>query len=605
MAVYNTPGIYIDEIVPEIPPVLSSGTGVTAFLGFTTRGPAQTPVKLSNMSDFAAVFGKAHDGENLSYALQGFFDNGGSTAYVSRLTAAAAATINPAERVYQDSLNANILTIKAGYKGVDAPGVFGNTINVALSLTPQYATRNPGGTGAGTDVADLAANADAGATSIQLTTVRGIQAGNMIRLQEAASPDEIFEVERVEGNVVYLSGAIVNASFGTATTKVDTLEYTLVVSDSASNELERWENLSLGPNSLNYVETLLNDNLTGSIYVKAVAAAGASALQPVVASGALSGGADEISGFVVSDITGVAANRTGLRSLDDNNQINLLCIPFGNRFDNKEADTHKAMLDYAKERMDLFAILDPKADQTPAEALAYRNNDLGVDSYWGAMYYPRLKIQDPARPSTNATLVIPPSGHIAGLYARVAGLPGIDGGISASPAGLSNRGQIQRIIGLERPVSDTDQGSLNPAGVNCIRLLPSSTGVPGIFVFGARTLSDNPNFRYIAARRTMTYIEQTIKLRTRFAIFKKNGPDLWTTMRSTIESFLTAEWTDGNLSGDRESDAYFVELGESTTSAADIQNGIVRGKVGVSLFRPAEFIVFTFTQAQSAASIEE
>ena len=255
--------------------------------------------------------------------------------------------------------------------------------------------------------------------------------------------------------------------------------------------------------------------------------------------------------------------------------------------------------------MDLFAILDPLAGKTPAEILSYRNDDLGLDSYWGALYYPRVKIKDPARLQQNASLIVPPCGHIAGLYARVASLPGRDGGISASPAGVGTRGRLNGLLGLERDLRDADQGSLNPAGVNCLRLLPDVVGVNGIFAFGARTLSQDLSFKYIAARRAMTYFEQTIKQRTRFAIFKKNGPDLWEEMSTVIESFLASEWAEGNIAGESTNEAFFIKIDKTTTSAADIQNGIVRGKIGISLFRPAEFIVFSFTQAQSAAGIEE
>jgi len=109
----------------------------------------------------------------------------------------------------------------------------------------------------------------------------------------------------------------------------------------------------------------------------------------------------------------------------------------------------------------------------------------------------------------------------------------------------------------------------------------------------------------VPMRRTLTFIEESVRLSTQFGIFKKNGPQLWSELSSVIESFLSQFWREGNLAGNSEREAFFVEINKSTTSNDDIQNGIVRGRIGVSLFRPAEFIVFTFTQTQNGSSVEE
>lgn len=609
MAVYNTPGIYIDEIIPEIAPVLSAGTGVTAFLGFTERGPVQTPIRISSFADYQAVFGAQREGENLDYALRGFFDNGGSEAYVVRLTAYDVNTKvlggNAASLVFEDASPAPVFTISAAYKGVDSTGLKGNDLQISLALDPR---------------ADLSAanslpqGGTQGASSVVVSSSTGFQAGGVIQLVEGGTSETVV-VERIDvsqnatGDYVhtlFLESALVNA-YAAANATVKSMDYTISVIDGPSAAvLETWEKVSLGANSVFSAETLINDSQTGSAFIKISVA---DALKvPVVPNSAvaLAGGTDESLTFTPQMFKGDATEGYGLEALSTNTRVNLLCAPLGSRFLNNEARIHASMLEYAKSRMDLFAILDPLAGKTPAEILSYRNDDLGLDSYWGALYYPRVKIKDPARLPQNASLFVPPCGHIAGLYARVASLPGRDGGISASPAGVGTRGRLNGLLGLERDLTNANQSILNPAGVNCLRLLPDVTGVSnGIFAFGARTLSQDLSFKYIAARRAMTYFEQTIKQRTRFAIFKKNGPDLWEEMSTVIESFLASEWAEGNIAGESTSEAFFVQIDQTTTSAADVQNGIVRGKIGISLFRPAEFIVFSFTQAQSAAGIEE
>ncbi|NDB62246.1 phage tail sheath family protein, partial [bacterium] len=154
-------------------------------------------------------------------------------------------------------------------------------------------------------------------------------------------------------------------------------------------------------------------------------------------------------------------------------------------------------------------------------------------------------------------------------------------------------------------VSDAEQEDLNPAGVNCIRLLDVPTGGKGVFVFGARTLSSLPQYLYVPLRRTMNFIQETIKLSSKQYLFQKNNPTLWATLSGNIEAFLTTMWNQGQLAGSNVKDAFYVKIDASTNSQQDINQGILKGEIGVAFLRPAEFIVFTFTQTQSGGSIQE
>jgi hypothetical protein len=170
---------------------------------------------------------------------------------------------------------------------------------------------------------------------------------------------------------------------------------------------------------------------------------------------------------------------------------------------------------------------------------------------------------------------------------------------------VNNNGLLRGVLGLESLVSDKEQGTLNPIGVNCIRLLDQPTGGKAIFVFGGRTLSSDANFKYVSVRRTLTYVEESVRLSSRFAVFQKNSPALWSLLTQIITQFLRQEWEDGNLAGATQEQAFFVEINQNTMTATDIENGILRGRIGVSLHRPAEFIIFTFSQTQSGSEIEE
>jgi phage tail sheath protein FI len=622
---YGTPGIYVEESTPRLNPIIEAGTGVTAFLGFTQKGPANKAVALGSFDDFQRVFGDSQNKESASYAVKGFFDNGGNKAYFVRLSAYNTTTGveqggTASHLLNLDGTNATF-TIKAGYRGVEAPGASGNDLFFTIkedSLHPSQA--------AGSDIsADIAS----ASTEFKVPGIVGIKAGSIIKLFDSNTNNtETAVVRRVASalnsgvveHTVYLESALANA-YVVGTTTLKTLEYTINVIDQTGIVLETWSKLSFSELSSTNVDLVINDPQLGSRYIitETVLASdsfgdlsAALAGDATLGTGkALSGGSAEYTGYTTAMFAGTELVGKGIHALDPITEISLVVAPptlddVTNTWGvQANATFHSILLDYAKNRMDLFAILDAPAGKSASEVQVYRENTLGSDSYWGAMYYPHLKIQDPKRPQTSATIVVPPSGHIAGIYSRVDGIPAPQGGVSAAPAGISNFGRVEGVLGVEKLVSDNEQSSLNPIGINCIRLLDRATGGKGVFVFGARTLSTDLNFKYVPMRRTLTFVEESVRLSTQFAIFKKNGPELWSELRTVINSFLRTFWANGNLAGQSEREAFFVEIDGNTTSSDDINNGIIRGRIGVSLFRPAEFIVFTFTQTQAGSSVEE
>lgn len=616
---FKTPGVYVQEAAPQLSPIVNAGTSNTAFFGLTTRGPCNKPIALNSYSDFTRVFGASRTGDTSSFAVKGFFDNGGNKAYFVRLSGYD--TTTGAEHGSAASLplaldNGGSITFKSAYRGAESLGTSGNSTYVSVVLDPMHPAATSGG--------DLSAAASAGDTSIRLNGVTGISPGSFLKLVEGGT-SEVVEVSRVSSAVVsgvithtvYLVSALTN-TYTTAATAAS-LEYTITVEDSTGVVFETWTKLSPSPYANNNMDLVINDPELGSSYIMTTTALGtgkgdasaAFAADSTWATGkALTNGADEHSLFDKLMFASNDETLKGIRSIDQLRDAQLICLPpnsdtslaWGIKAD---ASFHGIALEYCKSRMNLFAILDAPADKSAAEMVIYRNITLGADSAWGAMFYPHVKVQDPARPQTSATIVVPPSGFVAGVMSRVDAMSPPNGGVSAAAAGVSEFGRVDGILGVERIVSDKDQESLNPIGVNTIRLLDRATGGKGIFVYGARTLSSDINFKYIPLRRTLTFVEETVRLSSQFAVFQKNGPELWSRLSQNIESFLSQFWRAGNLAGSNAREAYFVEIGSTTTSADDIANGILRGRIGVSLHRPAEFIVFTFVQTTSGSTVQE
>ena len=197
------------------------------------------------------------------------------------------------------------------------------------------------------------------------------------------------------------------------------------------------------------------------------------------------------------------------------------------------------------------------------------------------MYYPWITILDPV---TGDEINLPPSGALCGIYAR----NDVQHGVHKAPANEV----IRTAIGLERMLNKAQQDVLNPVGINCLRYFPNR----GYRVWGARTISSDPEWKYVNLRRYFAYLERSIERGTQWAVFENNGDALWAKVRSTIEDFLFNEWQSGHLFGRTAEEAYFVRCDRSTMTQNDIDNGRLVCLVGVSPLRPAEFVIFRIGQ---------
>jgi phage tail sheath protein FI len=225
-----------------------------------------------------------------------------------------------------------------------------------------------------------------------------------------------------------------------------------------------------------------------------------------------------------------------------------------------------------------IAVLDTPANLLPTEALDYRNR---TSSTHAALYYPWVIV---ANPLDGSRLPVPPSGFVAGIYAR----NDIERAVFKAPANEV----VLSAVDLENRLNKAHQELLNPEGVNCLRFFPGR----GFLVFGARTISDDPEWKYVNLRRYFAYLERSIDNSTQWVIFEVNSERLWANVRQTVEDFLYNEWKMGGLLGDDPKQAYFVRCDMTTMTQNDLDNGRLVCVIGVAAVKPAEFVIFRIGQ---------
>ncbi|RYF63913.1 MAG: phage tail sheath family protein, partial [Comamonadaceae bacterium] len=223
-----------------------------------------------------------------------------------------------------------------------------------------------------------------------------------------------------------------------------------------------------------------------------------------------------------------------------------------------------------------FAVLDSAPGQTPAEVRVLRAT---FDTPHAALYYPWV-VTGSTADMAELAVVLPPSGFVAGIYART----DVQRGVHKAPANEVVRGALR----FERNINHGELNMLNPLGVNCLRSLEGR----GLRVWGARTASSDPDWKYVQQRRYMNYLEASIDHGTQWAVFEPNGERLWSKVDLGIRNFLFSEWRNGRVLGANPDEAFFVRCDRSTMTQNDLDNGRLVVMVGVAMIKPAEFAVF-------------
>lgn len=259
-------------------------------------------------------------------------------------------------------------------------------------------------------------------------------------------------------------------------------------------------------------------------------------------------------------------------------------------------DVQRALVAHCELLKDRLALLEPPLfDTTVAglEASLIQSWRERFDSKYAALYYPWLLVVDPLRLGGQWVRAVPPSGHVLGVVART----DLESGVHAAPANV----ELRWVQATTSAVSATLQGLLNPRGINCIRTFPGR----GIRVYGARTVSSDPAWRYVNVRRLLMMIEEAVEASVQWAAFEPHDLDLRVTLVHAISSFLQAQWERGALVGNTADEAYFVRCDDSNNPPADVDLGRLIANVGVAAVRPAEFIVFRIGRTRDELEIDE
>ena len=294
---------------------------------------------------------------------------------------------------------------------------------------------------------------------------------------------------------------------------------------------------------------------------------------------------------------GNSADRTGFGGLEAIDNVTMLCVPDlmaalqnGNLSLDDVKAVQLAMIAHCELMADRVAILDTPPGLNAQKVKEWRMDVTGYDSKYATMYWPWIKVADPV---AGKQVFIPPSGHMAGIWAR----NDSSRGVHKAPANEVVRGAVT----LELNITKGEHDTLNPIAVNAIRSFPGQ----GIRVWGARTLSSDPEWRYLNVRRLFNYVEKSILNGTNWVVFEPNDPKLWDSVKRTINMFLRRVWRDGALFGRTPAQAFFVKCDEENNPPENRDAGILTVEIGIAPVKPAEFVVFRISQFSDGAGLEE
>jgi uncharacterized protein len=309
---------------------------------------------------------------------------------------------------------------------------------------------------------------------------------------------------------------------------------------------------------------------------------------PVASATPLQGGTDIP--IQLKDFTGEFSepdNKVALLALGDVDEISILCCPDEFYFGKDDTTISSALVDQCESLKYRFAIL-----QAPQTARDPETNDPSINSPRGyaAFYFPWVWTTNPI---SGVPVLIPPGGHIAGIYAR----SDTNRGVHKDPANEVIRGVSQ----LQLQTNNQEQAILNPKGVNCLRYFKGQ----GNLVWGGRTTSPDPDWKYINVRRLFIFVEKSIDRGTQWVVFEPNDEALWARARRSVGDFLTGLWKDGMLQGATKEQAFFVRCDRTTMTQADLDNGRFIMLIGIAPVKPAEFVIFRIGQYTGGSDVTE
>ena len=583
MAEYLSPGVYVEEFDSGATPMQGVSTSTAGFVGLAERGPViGEPQLVTSFADYKRMYGgylsEASYGSArfLPYAVEQFFANGGSRAYIMRAIPGDAKA---------GSVTSGVLKVTAA-----SPGAWAD--NMRITVEPSFKAK--------TQV--FAANG----AELTLKNADGFNAGDIVELFDG-SKSAYATVKSVLDKTLTLDAP---CALDVADTKVGTAKFIrtceITLTARLDDTVETYANLSLKPELLNFAETRTakSDLIKVEILAaakpaaapkedkkdekgkkdEAPAAAPAAGITPyelcggkdgmlvLTPVGGSDGGAPKADAYLGTD--GGPGKRTGLQAFLENSNVSIMLIPGVTT-----PEVQAGLIGFCENKKSCFAVLDAPFEMKKTNDLAtFRDM---YDSTYAAMYHPWLQMYDAGAKRSD---YFPPSGAMAGVYARSDN----ERGVHKAPANEVVRG----CTGLSCNYNTGEQDILNPIGVNLIRAFPGR----GIRVWGARTLSSNGLWKYLNVRRLFIYVEESIRANTNWVVFEPNSEVLWSRVKRTIETFLATCWRDGALAGTSPDQAFYVECGPTTMTQDDIDNGRLICEIGIAPVKPAEFVIFRITQ---------
>lgn len=630
MPEYLAPGVYVEEVSFRAKSIEGVSTSVAGFIGPARFGPTEgQPELLTSFADFSRIYGGIDNlsfaGEadpavnDLAHAVRAFFDNGGSKLYVTR--------------VYQPDP-------PPGEEPDAATGRSELALGSPAELTLR--ARFPGGAGDMRVVFAVRAAANGLVETALGRTLRGVRAGDVVFVKRSlASPgqgldDGLYDVVDSGAGLALAAGPSSTpvASLQTAQNRVHRLTLSVRVRRPGRFEEEQtWDDLAPTPGQRGALTDLFREvassrslHLSIPFAITTAISSGAEllalllgqevldslglqlatreellalspqgqrpGLEELERAYQLTGGSDGRrpipQGYVGED---EGAEKSGLRTFEDIEEISIVAAPGATADDpNQSAEENEqrvlainsALIVHCQLRMRYrVAVLDSRPGQILSEVRDTRGK---IDSTHAAFYYPWVTVIDPLDPEGRREIAVPPSGFVAGIYARTDVLHGV----VKAPANEVVFGAV----GFERLLNKAQQDILNPLGINCFRFFEGR----GLRLWGARTVSSDPEWKYISVRRYFAYLEHSIDRGTQWAVFENNGDALWANVRRTIEDFLFNEWRNGALLGVKPEQAFFVRCDRSTMTQNDLDNGRLVCLIGVAVVKPAEFVIFRIGQ---------
>ncbi|MGD2205804.1 MAG: phage tail sheath subtilisin-like domain-containing protein, partial [Anaerolineae bacterium] len=424
----------------------------------------------------------------------------------------------------------------------------------------------------------LATAGRSGSNQLDLRSTNNFYGGAVIEVDDGETKS-YHTISSIEGRSLVLSANLTrDVASGTV---VRVVEFSLTADDGLTSE--RFDNLSLNPATGNYVETIINAQ---SKLIQA-SDEGSTRPAPFNLPRTTDGAATNLTGgkngdtLTADDYRGVdqgPGNRTGIKGLADIDEVSIIAAP-----GISDSAVQNELILQCEELKDRFAVLDPPSGSAIDDVILQRNE---YDTLYAALYYPWLRIRDPLYPNDVQGRLIPPSGHVIGIYARV----DTERGVHKAPANEVVRG----ITDLEIKINDREQDILNPLNINVIRDFRGNGR--GVRVWGSRVITSDNAWKYIPVRRLFIFLEESLDEGLQWVVFEPNGTDLWARVRRTITSFLRTTWLAGQLAGVTEEEAFFVRCDRSTMTEDDIANGRLICLVGVAPLRPAEFVIIRIGQ---------